>query len=397
MFLMHVSAISKRKKIVVACCAVGLFFMWSSQRTDRPPLEPISRINHSSLSFSKFEEHLRVGRPLIIVYDEGNFTGNLIRPILLKKCGERRTNLLSETIRSFVGIMDPLQKGALDLSLRLFLSSSLENWYNERTSKTLLELDEIASQSQRQPERGLAFKLKALWIPRLVDRLLDIAASPPYLSDVLPSSVCPSVLSRRDGISAALRETEYEALTKVLLKENGGKLGDWEDFHEHHFDSEEKFFWGGPGSSSYPLHRDLNDADAFFTVLEGCKKFVIVEPESRSLLTRVDVPGFNIWLESLFDGWYSPDKVGTGWTGTLRAGETLFMPGEMLHEVVNGCPNSISMCRRPWRASRVRNVTHSSKTLLMEADLDSIIKRSWLFWVIIHLFGGERRQFDVQG
>ena len=81
----------------------------------------------------------------------------------------------------------------------------------------------------------------------------------------------------------------------------------------------------------------------------------------------------------------------------MRAGETLFMPGEMLHEVVNGCPNSISMCRRPWRASRVRNVTHSSKTLLMEADLDSIIKRSWLFWVIIHLFGGERRQFDVQG
>jgi len=32
------------------------------------------------------------------------------------------------------------------------------------------------------------------------------------------------------------------------------------------FDPHTAWFWGGRGSSSYPLHRDLVDADAFFTV-----------------------------------------------------------------------------------------------------------------------------------
>ena len=37
------------------------------------------------------------------------------------------------------------------------------------------------------------------------------------------------------------------------------------------FDPAVAWFWGGVGSSSYPLHRDLGDADSFFTVFTGCK------------------------------------------------------------------------------------------------------------------------------
>ena len=92
-----------------------------------------------------------------------------------------------------------------------------------------------------------------------------------------------------------------------------------------------QFFLGGSGTSSYPLHRDLNDADAVFTVFEGCKEFVLVEPSSRGLLTRFDLPGFNIWNEDLYSTGLPDGAV--GWRGMVNQGETIYMPGDLLHEV----------------------------------------------------------------
>jgi len=291
--------------------------------------------------------------------------------------------------------MDPVQKKMLDIFLLVFLSSPLQPWLKTRGSKTLKTLNEITSEPK--PEYGFLYNARSYWVPRLVDRLVGIGGSPPYLSDVHPKRVCKRVLVEgRDedgGVGELLRETFYEEKTKELLEAEGGKLGSWEVFSSHSFNDDEKFFWGGIGSSSYPLHRDLNDADAIFTMYEGCKEFVIVDPKSRGLLTRVDVPGFNIWLENLFEGWPSRDRVGRGWTGTVRAGETLYMPGEMLHEVRNNCVHSISMCRRPWRASSVRNITEESRVLLHEATLAKIRERSWLFWAMGYLSGGRQEEF----
>ena len=100
---------------------------------------------------------------------------------------------------------------------------------------------------------------------------------------------------------------------------------------DYSYDGEQKFFLGGPGTSSYPLHRDQNDADAIFTVFEGCKEFVLVKPSSRGSLSRFQLPGFNIWNEDLYSTGLPEGAL--GWQGTVRQGETLYVPGDVLHEV----------------------------------------------------------------
>ena len=196
-------------------------------------------------------------------------------------------------------------------------------------------------------------------------------------------------------------------------------MHDGEIHHVHHFDSDQKFFLGGAGTSSYPLHRDMNDADAVFTVFEGCKEFVMMKASSRGVLSRLDLPGFNIWNEDLYSSGL-PDG-GAGWRGTVKQGESLFMPGDVLHEVRNACPSTVAMCRRPWRTTAVRDIKgemevsapdtyalnlsvadlvnvsdviyitshhpsfRSSQELYEEIKYEAIVGRSWLWWSIDRL------------
>jgi len=199
------------------------------------------------------------------------------------------------------------------------------------------------------------------------------------------------------------------------------------------------WFWGGAGSSSYPLHRDLCDADAFFTVLSGCKEFVVLGPEQRTVLHRVDVaPDLAIFSDDVWDNQFAfgigglllhrawvhfnrvfptlsssmlerilpsnflsvgrslgskfnraPAAAGGGrvplgvdrkraWRGALLPGETLFMPGEMIHSVRNPCPSSVSICRRLWRSSGVRDIEADMKELIRESSMEGITQRNFL-------------------
>ncbi|CAJ1420384.1 unnamed protein product, partial [Effrenium voratum] len=161
--------------------------------------------------------------------------------------------------------------------------------------------------------------------------------------------ICPSLMDH-----AAL--TEHE---EYVLRRLGNRQAPWQnlsviaDIGLRH-ESETRLFYGGPKSYSYPLHRDLPDGDVLCVLHSGCKDVVMLKPESRKHLARLKVPGQFTWAYDFFtDSNVSGVK---GWAGTLRKGELLYMPGEMLHHIRNSCRQSLAICRRPWRASVARDV-----------------------------------------
>ena len=159
----------------------------------------------------------------------------------------------------------------------------------------------------------------------------------------------------------------------------------------------DRLFLGGVGTTSYPLHRDTCDADAFFAVIDGCKEFAIVDPKVRHLLERIDVPNINMWGDDLLaadagrrvgrrsgfpPGSFPPSSA---WRGMVSAGETLFLPGHLLHQVVNRCDNTLALCRRPWRASQVRDIANETWELLHEGSADGTLSRNAM-WRAIYTY-----------
>ena len=55
------------------------------------------------------------------------------------------------------------------------------------------------------------------------------------------------------------------------------------------------------------------------------------------------------------------------------------MPGEVLHIVRNTCPSTVASCRRPWRASAVRNITKDAREVFRESEFQQILERNYLF------------------
>merc|ERR1712008_117564 len=141
-------------------------------------------------------------------------------------------------------------------------------------------------------------------------------------------------------------------------------------------DSTLRLFWGGASSYSYPLHRDVSDGDVTCTMYSGCKDLVMLRPKSRKRLSRISIPGFQYmramtWSHDLFSD--RPIDEVQGWRATLKAGEMLFMPGEVLHHIRNSCNQTVTLCRRPWRASFARDIFDDTvRTLNLMTEEDSL-------------------------
>ena len=147
----------------------------------------------------------------------------------------------------------------------------------------------------------------------------------------------------------------------------------------------DKIFWGGRDSSIYPLHRDEKDADCFFTVWKGCKEFILIAPDERKYLHRIYLPYINIWSDVL---WFTgkPRGMRRAWKDTIFQGETLYMPGEFIHEAKNRCHGTVAMCRRPWRASAVRNIGEEVDELWQEVEPKQVKEGSSVFF-FLYLLG----------
>ena len=324
----------------------------------------------------------------------------------------------------------------------------------------------------------------------VVPMVLNLAGLPPYLSDVDPQLACPALFSPLGYMEDEALWTETgraaaEAVAKTFARttpstgtgsahsgsahsarrNDNGRRGDDGDDGDDDGDSDgglwatrverriggrlrgedpawetmegimqwpvgDRLFLGGVGTTSYPLHRDTCDADAFFAVIDGCKEFAIVDPKVRHLLERIDVPNINMWGDDLLaehwrrsshskyderehagrpspsdadtsnaDGADGPSGLSgrsegfppstfppsSAWRGMVSAGETLFLPGHLLHQVVNRCDNTLALCRRPWRATQVRDIADETWELLHEGSANGTLSRNAM-WRAIYTY-----------
>ena len=110
-----------------------------------------------------------------------------------------------------------------------------------------------------------------------------------------------------------------------------------------------RFFWGGKGSLAYPVHVDGVDGDTVLSVIQGCKDVVVLddlvppdEIEARAIGQETGAYAIDVFN-------HAPIPRVEGYRHRLVAGEALFLPGELRHQVRNACDDTVGLLWRPWR------------------------------------------------
>lgn len=335
------------------------------------------------------------GVPALITLDAKDAgPRDLLEQMLSNKCADRELKLLSTQQADVLAILQdpklPLVKWlAANILLVVLTGQTVDGWAARRTTT----LSELSKADASTPYYGPSLGIRLLQLlERTTDNKLVRAASvlgsliaqPVYLADKYLNQICP------ERLVDSLGETSFEKHVVRRLKKRG-KVP-WRNLtdvsfaglrHEFHT----KIFYGGPKSYSYPLHRDLVDGDILCVMHSGCKDVVLLPSRARRRLTRLSGPGFEVlsqytWAYDLFTDAPIPELE--GYQGTVRDGELLYMPGDMLHHLRNSCRHTVTICRRPWRASVARNIfLETLKTVRLAAEdmedeaeaFDSLVRR----------------------
>eukprot|EP00928_Gymnodinium_smaydae_P011775 TRINITY_DN14310_c0_g3_i1.p1 TRINITY_DN14310_c0_g3~~TRINITY_DN14310_c0_g3_i1.p1 ORF type:complete len:432 (+),score=54.70 TRINITY_DN14310_c0_g3_i1:115-1296(+) len=356
-------------------------------------LPPVPRLEASELSADEFlHRHVLAGIPAIIKLSP-NDTGlwppeSLLDKLLASNCSDQVVRLMSKQQADLVDNLQseslPLWKAFVaNLLSILVLGTTIGQWDKERT----ISLRKLALGVASTERLSLPFAAKLLQVvePLVGSKLVtsisvmsNLISQPVYLADLRPSLVCPEIL-----VPLGAHETSYEMHASKVLASNASLP--WitlEPVTFAAFDHEPfpKVFLGGPKSYSYPLHRDVSDGDVLCIMYGGCKDLVVMQPSARMSLNRLRVPGFeSISQFSWAFDFYSTASLHDvdGWHGTAQAGELYYIPGEMLHLIRNSCKQSLSVCRRPWRASRARDVfLESMQTVRLVSEFEDNAHRA---------------------
>jgi hypothetical protein len=160
-----------------------------------PAFKTIPRVKEDDLTFSFFRDnYLLPGVPLVIEVNTSIHSSLTIVQELLDKCGEKETQLFSETTLFFLRNLTPSMRVALDNGLKLLLSVGLDEWIESRGTMTLSEFNATINSQAGKPRGGLLFKLIAPFLSTTHARMLQIASLPPYLSDVGSHLTCAEAL-----------------------------------------------------------------------------------------------------------------------------------------------------------------------------------------------------------
>ncbi|GMI54820.1 hypothetical protein TeGR_g9241 [Tetraparma gracilis] len=352
-------------------------------------MRPIARIAEADLTPELFiTKYLSKQEPLIIMRSEGS-RGD-VKERILNHCGDERVDLMSTMVRRWLGEMSPALAGIFSVVMKKFGGTSLEEWKRARTD---VEIKDFAKGASAEgPPLPTPGAIQRLLMPRLLSLLLSFTSSPPYLADLETGKVCAGAFETAESKPTSVEAAVGEWLAERERETGVYSAGDWAPVPvggagnparrkgSSSPAASDRLFWGGPGASTYPLHRDELDADAFFEVWEGCKDFVMVDAREREKLARVDWPGFHIWHDDLFGG--APAGLERGWSGRVSAGETLYMPGELIHAARVGCVGTINLCRRPWPASAARDLGEELEEMRLEIGKEAVRQRSWIYRTI---------------
>lgn len=309
------------------------------------PLPSIDRVNERDLDNQSFiDDYVKAGRPLIIIREknDGRLPDENVVPLFLRRCKKVSVPGIPMSVQNVLDSITPEQLSYAGVLMKLLIGVDLKKWIDDREFVSITDIHNIARSpvSLKSPMP----KLTSLLMPSLLLRMLELFLRPLYMGDVVLSN---EYLENTCGIKFPL--TRQEKYVRTLVN--------YDPSQQYNY-----MFWGGIDSSFYPIHRDNNDRDVFVDVVSGCKEFVLIHPDERGKLTKVPIPGANIWKNDFFS---SSNNVGLErvWKGVINAGETMYMPGDTLHEARNNCPTTVSASRRPWQGSLFRKINFPASFL----------------------------------
>lgn len=310
------------------------------------PLPRIDRVHERDLDNQSFiSDYVKAGKPLIIVREKNDerLRDENVVPLLLQNCKDTEVPGIPVSVQNVLDTITPEQLGYVNILMRTFIGLDLKKWIDDRELVKFVDINKVARSevSLKKPMPMLA----SILMPSFILRLLELFLRPLYMGDVVFTN---NYLETSCRISLPL--TKQEIYGRSLVR--------YDYLQDQSF-----LFWGGIDSSFYPVHRDNNDNDVFVDVVSGCKEFVIIHPDERGKLTKLPLPGANIWGNDFFS---SLNNVGLerAWKGVINVGETMYMPGDSLHEARNNCPTTVSMSRRPWRGSLFRKINFGATFLV---------------------------------
>lgn len=314
------------------------------------PLHQIDRILESQLNNTTFYSYIEHGIPLIIVRDvtgKGDKWKNLPMK-LVSNCGNMTLSAIPKALRVVLKSLNPWQFYLYAMVIKLAINVDLSQWIDEREEVTLEEAKFAAAYSGVEEEVKVEKRATSTdndrageILPKSISRMLTILTLPMYMAYDWSRNTarnCGIPFQRTSAETGVLKELEARGHLTILRFANPMI----------------SIFWGGTGTTVYPLHLDFNDNDVMIDVYEGCKELVIVHPDERHYLTKLSYPrGAMIWLDDFFDHG-RPASMEKIWRGVVHSGETIFFPSDSIHEARNQCPNTLSICTRPWVGEDVR-------------------------------------------
>lgn len=352
-------------------------------------LHQLQRVRASNLSHGEFwRRFVLSGVPVVL---------ELERPIafdsraVARECGGQVVDVVNKNLVLNLLRASWLQHASINLFLVPALGQRIWNWAEHRQHVTLGAFQRWvdASDAELQAKCGAATGGPcdgSLWIPRALrwlsphsasaGQLLEfvrVILSPPYVSDMPLRFLCPedaTGLAAGAQAARAMEEGVNEAVGKWAVPT-------WlmDEFHSAGISTTDVIlpdwlkgpfvFWGGIGAYAYPLHTDLAngdrpdgvDAHNLQVLLSGCKEVVLVrEDELLSTTAARRPPNTNYFMLSAFDA-PAPSASAhgpIGWHGRVAAGEILYFPGDLAHQVRVACANTVAVNFRPWRHTAVQ-------------------------------------------
>eukprot|EP00584_Thalassiosira_punctigera_P005635 CAMPEP_0172529352 /NCGR_PEP_ID=MMETSP1067-20121228/3456_1 /TAXON_ID=265564 ORGANISM="Thalassiosira punctigera, Strain Tpunct2005C2" /NCGR_SAMPLE_ID=MMETSP1067 /ASSEMBLY_ACC=CAM_ASM_000444 /LENGTH=334 /DNA_ID=CAMNT_0013313385 /DNA_START=45 /DNA_END=1049 /DNA_ORIENTATION=- len=308
------------------------------------PPHPIDRIPESRLDHETFsEQYVRQGKPLIIVRDVTGPWKN-VSSALIDNCGHLELSAVPIAAQNVHASFGPRGRRLYHWMLKLTVGINLAEWCAKRER---VSFEEVRREAIRNGDDTNVTEKIPRWFryiaPAFLPRMLELYIRPFYLADLVwdedHALFCGVPTQRSLAEQRVVAELTARTREKIFKK----------DENQRYF----WMFWGGKDSSLYPLHRDNSNHDVMIDVYEGCKDFVIVHPNERQWLSAIPLEGAQIWSDDFFSSG-RPVSMERVWRGMVLPGETLYLPGDSLHEARNRCPNTLSSSTRPWHGADVR-------------------------------------------
>jgi hypothetical protein len=308
-------------------------------------LDPVTRVREEDLDIQTFvEKYAKPGIPVVIEMTQKPFWN---WTAMNEECGDQKISLISPaTAHGLLGLGTDMLHVLSWVVLLFGKWISLETEVRSRALDfrlrdyiALLHNPSATSSSCDPNSYTQPYILR--FLPTEVRFIYDFISRPLYMHDLPISDVCPD-MAKYSHIPAS----KFVGTNAAIIAQRK-KLPIPQEFARNPF-----IFAGPCHSQSYPLHQNIFQADVMMVMVEGEKRFAVFAPDQSKFLHPVFLGQAPVFDADAFD----PDLHRTplidrasGFEGSLKAGDILFLPGSWIHQFQN-CAVGPSTGLKIWYA-----------------------------------------------